>query len=101
MIDAGGTRSSLLDPSQLVFLERHRGRSSLGARAESVPSVGRNGGRSDTQSPVLRIFDMTRADSDLYDAIVEATCTAWNRLTAEGGRVASLCSFPWIQAVIT
>jgi transposase len=38
---------------------------------------------------------------DDYGAIVEATCTAWNRLAAEGGRIASLCSFPWIQAVIT
>jgi len=36
---------------------------------------------------------------DDYDAIVEAACTAWNRLLAEAGRIKSLCSYPWIPAV--
>jgi hypothetical protein len=36
---------------------------------------------------------------DDYDAILDAACTAWNRLTAEAGRIASLCSYPWITAV--
>ncbi len=34
-----------------------------------------------------------------YDAIVDATCTAWNRLKAEAGRITSLCSYPWIPRV--
>jgi transposase len=34
-----------------------------------------------------------------YDAIVDAACTAWNRLLAEAGRIKSLCSYPWIPAV--
>jgi hypothetical protein len=36
-----------------------------------------------------------------YDAILEAACAAWNQLVAEAGRVTSLCSYPWIQDVIT
>jgi hypothetical protein len=31
-----------------------------------------------------------------YEAIVDAACTAWNKLTAEAGRITSLCSYPWI-----
>jgi transposase len=34
-----------------------------------------------------------------YDAIVDAACKAWNRLRAETGRIASLCSHPWIMEV--
>lgn len=34
---------------------------------------------------------------DDYEAIVEAACKAWNRLTAEAGRLTSLCSYPWIE----
>jgi transposase len=34
-----------------------------------------------------------------YDAVLEAACRAWNRLTAETGRLKSLCAFPWIQQV--
>jgi len=30
------------------------------------------------------------------EAIVEACCRAWNALTAEPGRIRSLCAFPWI-----
>ena len=36
---------------------------------------------------------------DDYDAIVDAACAAWNRLVAEIGRIKSLCSYPWIEAV--
>jgi len=38
---------------------------------------------------------------DDYDAIADATCRAWNRLTADTGRIKSLCSYPWIEQVIT
>ena len=38
---------------------------------------------------------------DDYDAIVDAACAAWNRLVAEAGRVKSLCSYPWIEAIIS
>ena len=31
---------------------------------------------------------------DDYEAIVKAACKAWRRLTAEAGRVRSLCSYP-------
>ena len=34
-----------------------------------------------------------------YDAVVDAACRAWNRLTAETGRLLSLCAYPWIQQV--
>ena len=34
-----------------------------------------------------------------YDAIVDAACAAWKRLLAEAGRLASLCSYPWIAKV--
>jgi hypothetical protein len=36
---------------------------------------------------------------DDYDAIVDAANKAWNRLVAEAGRLASLCSYPWIPRV--
>jgi hypothetical protein len=29
---------------------------------------------------------------DDYEAIVDAACAAWNKLTAEAGRITSLCS---------
>jgi transposase len=38
---------------------------------------------------------------DDYDAILEAACTAWNRLLADTGRIKSLCSYPWIQEMTT
>lgn len=36
-----------------------------------------------------------------YEAIVDAACRAWNRLTAETGRIKTLCSYPWIPRVKT
>ena len=33
------------------------------------------------------------------DAIVDACCRAWNTLTAEPGRIASLCNYPSIAKV--
>jgi transposase len=38
---------------------------------------------------------------DDYDAIIDAACAAWNRLLADTGRIKSLCTYPWIQAIIT
>ena len=37
---------------------------------------------------------------DDYDAIVDATCKAWNRLTAEAGRITLLCSYAWVEKLI-
>jgi transposase len=37
---------------------------------------------------------------DDYEAIVDAACVAWNKLTAEAGRVTSLCSYPWLKKLI-
>jgi len=34
---------------------------------------------------------------DDYDAIEDAICKAWQRLTAEQGRLTSLTSYPWID----
>ena len=34
-----------------------------------------------------------------YRAIVDACCTAWNRLTADPSRLRSLCDQPWIRKV--
>ena len=36
---------------------------------------------------------------DDYDAIVDAACSAWQRLISEPGRITSLCSYPWIAQV--
>jgi transposase len=38
---------------------------------------------------------------DGYDAIADAACKAWNRLTAETGRIKTLCSYPWLPKVGT
>ena len=35
---------------------------------------------------------------DDYEAIVDATCAAWNKLVADPGRIASLTWTPWRQA---
>lgn len=40
----------------------------------------------------LRVLDDT-------EAIIEACCTAWNALTAEPGRLRSLCYHSWIEKV--
>ena len=32
-----------------------------------------------------------------YDAIVDATCIAWNKLVADTGRIASLTWTPWAK----
>jgi transposase len=34
-----------------------------------------------------------------YDAVVEACCRAWNALTAEPGRIKSLCAYPYLDRV--
>lgn len=34
-----------------------------------------------------------------YDAIVDAVCTAWQRVTSDTGRIKSLCSMEWARAV--
>ncbi len=34
-----------------------------------------------------------------YDAVVEACCRAWNALTAETGRIRSLCTYPYLDDV--
>ncbi len=34
---------------------------------------------------------------DDYDSIVDAACSAWNKLRAESGRIASLCTYPWLE----
>ena len=33
-----------------------------------------------------------------YDAVLTATCRAWNRLLAEKGRLASLTAYPYLTA---
>jgi transposase len=38
---------------------------------------------------------------DDYEAIVDAACKAWRRLTAQAGRIKSLCTYPWIPKVKT
>src|ERR671910_1743081 len=34
-----------------------------------------------------------------YDAIVDACCDAWNKLTAEAGRIQSLCAYPYLAKI--
>jgi transposase len=38
---------------------------------------------------------------DDYEAIVDAACMASRRLTAQAGRIKSLCIYPWIPKVKT
>ena len=38
---------------------------------------------------------------DDYNAIFDAACKAWRRLTAQAGRIESLCTYPWIPKVKT
>jgi transposase len=56
-------------------------------------------------NPVERVWEYLRErflshrlHSD-YEAVVDAACRAWNRLTTEPGRLLSLCTYPWIQQV--
>ena len=35
------------------------------------------------------------------DAIIDACCDAWMRLVAEPDRIKSLCSYPWIERVVS
>ena len=34
-----------------------------------------------------------------YDAVVDACCQAWNALTAETGRIKSLCAYPYLNGI--
>nr|CAA9290428.1 D-alanyl-D-alanine carboxypeptidase [uncultured Armatimonadetes bacterium] len=34
-----------------------------------------------------------------YDAVVDACCRAWNALTAEAGRIQSLCAYPYLAKI--
>ena len=34
-----------------------------------------------------------------YEAVVDACCTAWNKLTAEAGRLPSLSAFPYLAKI--
>ena len=36
---------------------------------------------------------------DDYEAVVDACCRAWNALTAEPGRIQSLCDYPYLRQV--
>ena len=38
---------------------------------------------------------------DDYEAIVDAACEAWNKLKAEPGRIKSLCSYPWLDRIVS
>lgn len=33
------------------------------------------------------------------EAVVDASCTAWNKLTAEAGRIRSLTAYPYLEQV--
>ncbi len=35
------------------------------------------------------------------DAILDAATAAWNRMATETGRIASLCSYPWIISCVS
>ncbi len=54
-------------------------------------------------NPVERIWEhlkeryLSHRLLDDYDAIVDAASRAWNKLTAEPGRLTSLTWFPWVS----
>ncbi len=56
-------------------------------------------------NPVQRVWEYLRERflshrlHQDFDAVLEAACRAWNRLTAETGRLLSLCAYPWITQV--
>lgn len=45
----------------------------------------------------LRERHLSHRLHESYEAIVDATCSAWRALTSE--RLRSLCAFPWIKQV--
>jgi hypothetical protein len=47
-------------------------------------------------SPELNAIERLWPD---YDAIVDAVCKAWQRVTSDTGRIRSLCSMEWTRAV--
>ena len=56
-------------------------------------------------NPVERI-GLYRRDRSLshrlladYEAVVDACCRAWNALTAEAGRIKSLCAYPYLTKI--
>jgi hypothetical protein len=59
--------------------------------------------RSPELNPVERVWLFSKEKLlshpllDDYDAILDAAAFAWNRMAKEPGRLASLCSYPWIM----
>ena len=47
----------------------------------------------------LRQNQLSNRVYDDYDAIVDACCEAWNKLTAEPGRIASIATRDWALQV--
>jgi len=54
-------------------------------------------------NPVERVWEylkecfLSHRLLDDFDAVVDATCSAWNKMTAEVGRLNSLTWLPWSQ----
>jgi transposase len=58
-------------------------------------------------NPVENVWQYLRANQlsnrvfATYDAIVEACCDAWQKLTAEAGRIQSIATRPWAVTPVT
>jgi transposase len=54
-------------------------------------------------NPVERVWEylkerfLSHRLLDDFDAIVDAACSAWNKMTAQAGRLTSMTWLPWIQ----
>ena len=93
------------DEHVVLVLDRAGWHGSLGLNVPSTITLVPLPPYSPELNPVERVwlylkqrFLSHRLHAD-YEAIADAACRAWNCLTAETGRIRSLCSYPWIPQV--
>ena len=81
-----------------------------GAKALNVPdsiTIELLPARSPQLNPIERVWlymkqkYLSHRLLDDYDAIQDAACDAWNRLSNEAGRITSLSSYPWIISCVS
>ena len=53
------------------------------------------------RAPYLKERYLSHRQLDDYETIVDAACGAWNKLKAEAGRITTLCSYPWIEKLLS
>ena len=96
---------TIMDASQSGLQQRLASRCCLRASV-SLVSIGTEWGprigvrpRGALHSGVLLPRRSTHRLLADYEAVVEACCSAWNGLTAETGRIQSLCAYPYLRRI--